>query len=92
MSYNTKKRIKEIEKMNMTAVRKTNASVKKPISYPNKALAFFPLIEEDLGVCQDINHNLFQLEKDLAFFSFAIKEIEDITYSLQFGKEKIKSV
>ena len=76
--------------MNMTAIRKTNVHEKKPLDYP-KALTFFPLTEENSELCQNINYNLFQLEKDLAFFSFAIKEIKDITYPSKLGKEKKKS-
>lgn len=65
----------------MKTVRDNNALNQKQKIYP-KNLTFIPLSEvsqEDL--CKNINKNLFQLEKDLAYFSFAIKEIKDITKS-----------
>ena len=79
MSYDIKKTLKKSEeKMDITVVRKNNTGRQSPEIYP-KSLTFFPLSEETEDLCRNIDQTLFQLEKDLAYFSFAIKEIKDIT-------------
>ena len=65
-------------KMNLAVSKKfkTHRSVKTSI----QPVKFFPLSEdspEDL--CSNINKNLFKLEKDVALFYFAVKEIKDIS-------------
>ena len=55
------------------------ASVKKAIPAFSKDLKFMPVLEEGKDLCQSINRNLFQLEKEVAYFKFAIKEVKDIT-------------
>ena len=68
------------KKMNLRAREKNNALRQSPVAYP-KSLTFFPIPEQEPeDICQNINKNLFKLEKDIAYFSFAIKEIKDITY------------
>ena len=79
MSYDIKKILKKSEKkMDITMIRKHNTGRQSPEIYP-KSLTFFPLSEETKDLCRNIDQTLFQLEKDLAYFRFAIKEIKDIT-------------
>lgn len=33
----------------------------------------------EADLCQRLSHNIFQLEKKVAYFNFVIQEIEDIT-------------
>ena len=76
-SSSAKKNIKRAKKkMNLTTAIRENTNSQNLEAYP-KALSFFPLPDGD-HLCRNINKNLFQLEKDLAYFSFAIKEIKDI--------------
>ncbi len=62
----------------MNFTRKTSAVRNSSPIYP-RALTFFPLTEKNEDLCQNLNDSLFQLEKDLAYFSFAVQEIQDIT-------------
>ena len=62
---------------NNTAFRDQGAIDRKAIDRPLISYISLNLKEEDL--LGHINKNLFQLEQDVEFFSFAIKEIEEIT-------------
>ena len=64
----------------MTLVRKNDAVRQTSKTY-TQTLTLFPLSDGGERLCQNINKNLFHLEKNLAYFSFAIKEIKDITHS-----------
>ncbi len=82
MYYEIKPKLKKSlrlksKKMNLRAREKNNALRQ---SYP-ESLTFSPIPDQEPeDICQNINKNLFKLEKDIAYFSFAIKEIKDITY------------
>lgn len=66
--------------MNLRTTKRNNALRQNPGIYP-ETLTFFPLSPNDpKDLCQNISKNLFELEKELAFFSFAIQEIKDITH------------
>ena len=64
--------------MELLSAEKNDALRQNLQTYPNN-LTFFPLSEEAEELFQDLNKNLFQLEKDLAYFSFAIKEVQEIS-------------
>ena len=65
--------------MNLKIARKEQSFKPNPELY-SKALTFFPLsVQDSEDICQNINKNLFQLEKNLAYFHFAIQEIKEIT-------------
>ena len=59
------------------------ASKKKAFENPppslSKGLNVLPAFEKEEELCQNISKNLFQLEKDMIYFYFAIKEVKDIT-------------
>ena len=76
MSYVIKKGTEK--KMELPSAKKNDALRQNPQTYPN-TLTFFPLSEEAEELFQNINKNLFQLEKDLAYFSFAIQEVQEIS-------------
>lgn len=79
MDRDIKKDLKSVDKaMDLTAIRKDNIVEQGSTAY-SKPLSFFPLSKEAEDLCQNIDHTLFKLEKDLAYFSFAIREIKDIT-------------
>ena len=66
--------------MNLRVTKKNNDFRQNSEVY-SKSLTFFPLTaQEPEDLCQNINKNLFKLEQDLAYFSFAIQEIKDITH------------
>ena len=73
MSSEIKKSMKSVKgKIPLPEVKKTQT--------PYPSLNFFPLSEKNSEkLCQDIKKNIFQLEKNLAFFYFAIEEIKEIT-------------
>ena len=64
--------------MNLTVVMKDGGARQSPQAY-TKGLKVFPLVSPNEDPCETIRRNLFQLEKDLAYFNFAITEIKDIT-------------
>ena len=76
MSDRLKNTIKKSEK---TLADKKNHLFKKAIPAFSKDLKFMPVHEKGKSLCQSINRNLFQLEKEVAYFRFAVKEIKDIT-------------
>ena len=76
MSDRLKTTIKKSEKM---LASKKNHLFKKAVPAFSKNLEFMPVPEEGKDLCQSINKNLFQLEKEVSYFRFAIKEIRDIT-------------
>ena len=80
MPYETKPK----GKMSFSATRENSVSRdsrQNSRSY-SKSLTFFPLPQKGSDhLCQDINRNLFQLEKQLAYFNFAVKELKDITHT-----------
>ena len=79
MVYEIKKYTKNTEtKMNLTSAVKNRTSRYSPRLYAEN-LKIFPAVVETEDPCKIINKNLFQLEKNLAYFQFAIKEIKDIT-------------
>lgn len=78
MAYDIKTDSKQKgKKMDLTGLKKNNADRQIPKAYL-KSLTFFPLSEDADKLCRDIDENLFQLEKDLSYFKFAINEIKDI--------------
>ena len=82
MYYGIKKPVKRHlkgKKMNLRVTKKNN-NFRQDSDIYSKSLTFFPLTaQEPKDFCQNINKNLFKLEQDLAYFSFAIQEIRDIT-------------
>lgn len=80
MKSDLKKETKRIKKdMNLAGVRRKKLSSSKNLKKASPVLTFFPLSDDPEELCGLLNNNLFQLEKDMAYFQFAIKEIKDIS-------------
>ncbi|MCY4321221.1 MAG: hypothetical protein OXC37_02280 [Bdellovibrionaceae bacterium] len=75
MKDKLKKKTKIGKKMRQSAVKKNN-QLKK--SSDNSNLKIISLFDRKEELCHNLDTNLFQLEKDMAYFRFAVKELEEI--------------
>ena len=85
MTTELKKLIKKREKMNPISKVQTELFEESvaPVFSP-KEFKLFSAVKAEEELCQTLDKSLFQLEKELAFFNFAVKEIKDITKTFKF--------
>ena len=82
MSYRLKNGTRKGQKMNLASFKQRESIQKPETAFSSSKLSFFPLSKEAEGdICQSLNKNIFHLEKKLAYFSFAVNEVKDITKS-----------
>ena len=79
MTTELKKLVKKREKMNLVSKAQNQLFEKNIESAFSKELKFFSVSKKEEELCEALDKSLFQLEKELAFFNFAVKEIKDIT-------------
>ncbi len=77
MKYNKKVKSERNMKSN-TSLKKRDKVRSKTRNNTSPVSPVFLNLKED-GLFHHISENLFQLEQNVEFFSFAIKEIEEIT-------------
>ena len=64
--------------MNLSTVKENQWTEKASPGF-YRELKIFSAPSGDGDLCYNLDKKLFQLEKDLAYFNFAVKEIKDIT-------------
>ena len=84
MKSKLKKLLKKREKMNPVFIAQTQLFEKSATPSFSKELKIFSVSKEEKELCQTLDKNLFQLEKELAFFNFAVREVKDITKTFKF--------
>ena len=78
--YSKTNRPRKKQNMSLALSKKSKTYVHAPAK-PPQSVAFFPLSSPKAPeeICLRINKNLFQLEKNVAFFHFALTEIKDLS-------------
>ena len=84
MTAKLKKLVKRREKMNPVSKAQTQLFEESSAPSFSKELKIFSVSTDEEELCQTLDKNLFQLEKELAFFNFAVGEVKDITKTFKF--------
>lgn len=78
--YSKQSRLRKKQDMSLALSKKQKIYIPNPAK-PLQSMAFFSLSSQKAPeeICRNINKNLFKLEKNVAFFRFALTEIKDLS-------------
>ena len=77
MTERLKNNLKTSEEMSLASAKKKQL-FKKASSESSNNLKIISLSDQGETLCHSLDRKLFKLEKDLAYFNFAVKEIKNI--------------